>query len=525
MSEPSLFDGPLSEPPALVPPRGSRHVIAIGGGRGGAGKSLLTVNLSVYLAQLGRNVVVIDADTAGANLHTLLGLESPPAPIRDGSDTGKPRTVETSVPGLRLLAMSPDTAAQSAPRAGKRSRWAETLRQLEGDFIVMDLGAGVAPGTLDLFAAADVGVCVTTPEPPAIEATYTFLRALFMRRLRKVLMRERYKLKIVERLLADLPPWPLPLDVIRALDRSDTALAQMALSELSRLSPRLVVNATRVRTDNDLGINMQVMSDRYLGVALDYIGHIEHDDAVWLTVRRRRPLLIDSPTSKSARLLERIARRVVAFTTTREPRTHAPRLDRTYTLYDVLGISRGASDEEVRRAYKRQRELFSPGSLPLVSVLTEVQIRAEQARIEEAHDTLLDPNRRRAYDLSVFPETGATEAPPQSLRRTLSAEQQLLQSELAREIQITTEFTGAFLRKIRESQGIELPEIAARTKISLTHLRAIEEEQFGDLPAIVYVRGFVREVAKLLKLDPAQVDRTYLKRLREGFASLGRPTE
>lgn len=507
----------------MVPPRGGRYVIAVGGGRGGAGKSLLTVNLAVYLAQLGRNVVVADADVTGANLHTTLGLSAPPSPARSPRDQALPTTVETSVPGLRLLAATPDAA--SPPRAGKRSWWSELLRNLEGDFIVLDLGPGVAHGTLDLFSSADIGVCVTTPEPPAIEATYTFLRALFIRRLRKTLMRERFKLKIVERLMGELPLWPLPLEVIRVLDRSDPALAQLALGELARLSPRLVVNDTRVRTDNDLGPAMQAMSDRFLGVDLDYIGHIEHDDAVWLTVRRRRPLLIDSPTSKSARLIERIARRIVALTTTRDPRPYEPRIDRRFTLYDVLGLSRGASDEEVRRAHKRQRELFAPGSLPLISILDEAQIQAEQARIEEAHDTLLDPNRRRAYDLSVFPETDVGEAPPQSLRAPLSPEQIQLQAELAREIQLTTEFSGSFLRKIRESQGIELTEIAARTKISLSHLNAIEEELYGDLPAIVYVRGFVREIAKLLKLDPAQVDRTYLKRLREGLAALGRPVE
>ncbi len=52
------------------------------------------------------------------------------------------------------------------------------------------------------------------------------------------------------------------------------------------------------------------MAERYLGVNYDYVGHIEQDDAVWLSVVHRRPLLIDSPTSKSARNLERIARRV-----------------------------------------------------------------------------------------------------------------------------------------------------------------------------------------------------------------------
>ena len=207
------------------------------------------------------------------------------------------------------------------------------------------------------------------------------------------------------------------------------------------------------------------------------------------------------------------------------PAIPTARPEKRWTLYDVLGISRGASDEEVRRAHKRQRELFSTGSLPLVSILDEVGLRAEQARIEEAHDTLLDPNRRRAYDLSVFPDLEA-EAPPNSGRpRGFTAEQLMLQAEIAREIQTATEFTGTFLRKVRESQSVELAEIAARTKISVTHLRAIEEEIYADMPAIVYARGFIREYAKVLKLDPAQVDRSYLKRMRDGFVALGRSVD
>jgi flagellar biosynthesis protein FlhG len=91
----------------------------------------------------------------------------------------------------------------------------------------------------------------------------------------------------------------------------------------------------------------------------------------------------------------------------------------------------------------------------------------------------------------------------------------MLQSELAREIGPDTEFTGPLLRKVRESQGIEIAEISSRTKISKVHLSALEEEAYHQLPAIVYVRGFVTELAKYLRLDPAQVQRTYLRRMRD----------
>jgi flagellar biosynthesis protein FlhG len=175
-------------------------------------------------------------------------------------------------------------------------------------------------------------------------------------------------------------------------------------------------------------------------------------------------------------------------------------------LYEVLLAHRGATDEELRRAYKRQRDLYQPGSLPLTSLLDETEQRRESARIEEAHDTLLDPLRRKAYDASIFPETEAEAPRSRAADSALLAERAALRQELSREINAETEFTGKLLTKVRE------------TEISVSHLSAIELELFHELPALVYTRGFVQQLAKCLKLDPAQVTKTYLRRLREARA-------
>ena len=102
----------------------------------------------------------------------------------------------------------------------------------------------------------------------------------------------------------------------------------------------------------------------------------------------------------------------------------------------------------------------------------------------------------------------------------LLAERAVLRQELSREINAETEFTGRLLAKVRESMGVELLDIARETKISVAHLAAIEAEAFADLPALVYTRGFVQQLAKFLKLDPAQVTKTYLRRLRAFRAEL-----
>jgi flagellar biosynthesis protein FlhG len=185
-----------------------------------------------------------------------------------------------------------------------------------------------------------------------------------------------------------------------------------------------------------------------------------------------------------------------------------------------MGTHRGATDEEIRRAHKRQREIYQPNSLPLTSLLTEQALVTERAQIEEAHDTLLDPLRRRAYDISMFPEQEAEPAQQDPSQDTaLEAEREMLRQELQREINAETEFSGGLLRKVRESMGIELDEIATRTKISANYLKAIEHEDFKSLPALVYTRGFVQQVAKHLKLDPTQVSRTYLRRMRRWRAA------
>jgi len=514
-------------------PRGAPRLIAVGGGRGGVGKSLVAENLAIYFAQLGKTVVLVDADPTGANLHAHFGLTAARSePSLDPRVTSgfEAALVATSVPGLKLLPAAHDAVDLSFLRGGRKSRWLQRVRALPVEYLVVDVGPGNGHFALDVMLAADVPIAVTVPEPPAIEATYRFLRATFRRRLRRALLRDRFRLAVIERAIADLGALPAPIALVRAVAKLDRTLADYAWSEAHRMHLQLVVNQTRVRTDLELGGWMSGLCARHYGVPLDELGHIEHDDTVWLTVRKNKPLLVENPTSKAARNLERIARRVLALVASRSDVSRAekgalppPFPADAPTLYAGLGVERSANDEEVRRAYKRQREIYAPAGLATSSLLSESQLRYELARLDEAYDTLLDPVRRRAYDLSTFPEANEPEAlAARATRPALAAEQIMLQGELAREIGPETEFTGALLRKIRESQGIDIAEIGARTKIARAHLVAIEEEHFDALPAPVYVRGFVSEIAKFLKLDHAQVQKTFLRRMREGLVASGK---
>jgi flagellar biosynthesis protein FlhG len=525
MSFPSDSD---REEPELPKAPEATKVIAVGGGRGGTGKSLVATNLAVYFAQLGRRVILVDCDPTGANIHCHFGVpagRNPPEGEGQRGSSGMDEIVSalvpTSVPGLQLLPASHD-AVDVAPvrRAGRKSRWLARLRALPADYLVLDVGPGHGLFAVDVMLAADVAVAVTLPEPPAIETTYRFVRAAFVRRLRSLLHADRFRLGLIERALRAIGALPAPIELVRALMKSDRSLSEFAWNEASRLRMSFVVNQTRVRTDLEVGSQMTDLAARHYGVRLDELGHIEHDDAVWLTVRRKRPLLVDSPASKAARNMERIARRVVALAMARPERDVSLALPAdSSTHYAILGVTRSANDEEVRRAYKRVKEMYASESIAAFSLLSDAEVAASRVNLDEAYDTLLDSVRRRAYDLSTFhdPEPEVRAALPP--RPADVAERSMLQNELVREIGPDTEFTGSLLRKVRQAQGIELREISLRTKIATSHLAAIEEEHYAKLPATVYVRGFVNELAKFLRLDPLQVQKTYLRRMRESLAA------
>jgi flagellar biosynthesis protein FlhG len=108
------------------------------------------------------------------------------------------------------------------------------------------------------------------------------------------------------------------------------------------------------------------------------------------------------------------------------------------------------------------------------------------------------------------------------VRSAAQAEALAMRRELARMLGPDTEFSGEVLRKVREAQGVELSDVTARTKIPRSHLEAIEDERFDVLPAPVYVRGFLGEIAKFYDLDAVQVQTTYLRRMKKKMAAGGR---
>lgn len=500
-------------PPAPLPSGSELHVadatttrvLAVTGAKGGVGKSVIAANVALYLASIGRKVLLVDADSQGAHLHTIVGGVRP-------RDLSRGR-IEVPVPGLSLFVAGLDEglSAQRRPESldrllgAIRDRDARFVDQDPPDYVVVDLGAASSKSVVDAYLRADLDLFVTLPEPTALESTYRFLARTFLRRLLGRL-EEAADRDVVSAHVRTLGGSPFPLELWRSLEDEGEEVADLVRVELDAWHPALVMNQTRLRADLDLGEAVRSIVRRRLGITIEYIGHVEHDDTVWSCVRARRLLLIESPGTKASKNIERIARRLLA----RESGKHRPptRVVPPESHHDLLEVERGATDEDVRRAYKRMKEIYEDEALAPYALFSPPELRALRTRLDEAYDVLLDPGRRRPYELSIFP--------PDAAEVAHAAREALPDEPLPRAPDITpdTDFTGALLRAVRESRGVRLEDIAQKTKVGLVYLHAIEGDDFDALPAPVYVRGFVVEMAKYLELDSGQVSRTYLRRLK-----------
>ncbi len=208
--------------------------------------------------------------------------------------------------------------------------------------------------------------------------------------------------------------------------------------------------------------------------------------------------------------------------------------------YELLEISRTATSAEIDRAYRMAQQTYADGSLALYSVFESLDARAIRDRLDEAYRVLADPELRVQYDEVMKVEAPMTidldsDRPIEEALR-LDAERadggsgagdrsnasvspdsfdDVVEEFDAIEDDGSGEFDGVRLRRNRMFRGYEIDDISSVTKVNSTHLRNIEDENFGALPADVYVRGFVKAYAQTIGLDPKVVVPSYMARLEE----------
>lgn len=292
-----------------------QQIWAIGGGKGGVGKSLVTANISICLALMGYKVTSIDLDLGGANLHTCLGVPIPETTlsdylskrVRNFSDLQN----ETPIENLSLISGAQDDLGIANLKHMQKTRLISKLREIDTDFILMDLGAGTSFNTLDFFINSDMGLLTALPEPTSIENTYRFIKSFYHRKMKMV--EDLLDIgPIIDRLLNSKLSYNFtPAELVEKVSEVSPEKGLLLQRELSKFSPKLIINQVRTQADIDIGFSMKIICKKYFGIDLDYTGYLEYDSTVWQSVKKRKPLLMEFPNSALVTNFDRIVHKLL----------------------------------------------------------------------------------------------------------------------------------------------------------------------------------------------------------------------
>jgi DnaJ-class molecular chaperone len=203
-------------------------------------------------------------------------------------------------------------------------------------------------------------------------------------------------------------------------------------------------------------------------------------------------------------------------------------LDHEKNYYEILDVASTADQNQIYQGYLRQRNAYAQDNIAVYSLMTKNDSERQVQQIQEAFDIIGNPEKRKIYDqargynnhwyLKETPMVTQTkDSNIQSISKLISVKKYELNFKVdenfEKEIESTIDFTGEILKKIRTYKNLDLNRLSDMTKISSTYLKNIEEENFSGLPAPAYVRGFVFQYAKCLKLNPQMVSSSYIKRM------------
>ena len=284
---------------------GDKIVIAVGGGKGGIGKSTFSANLGVSMASSGQRVVVIDADLGAANLHTILGVRYPEKTLDDflsNRDANLESTlVDTAFANLRLLSSASDVLSLASPSYSERQRLFRAIQKLKVDVIIFDIAAGTQQRATDFFSLAPIGVILVEPIPTSLENAFSFLKNLLVRGL----LRRFYHDKEITSFIQNTVD---PHSSERVLHFSDlllkleerapakvVAYRQLFLEGVCKMF--IVVNSVKNQSQLQVADKFSRIVKRYLALNMDVLGTLPYEAAMDETVINRTPFVAKYPES------------------------------------------------------------------------------------------------------------------------------------------------------------------------------------------------------------------------------------
>jgi flagellar biosynthesis protein FlhG len=311
----SLVSGAIQK---IQQPQAAAPVVwAFGGGKGGIGKSFLTSNLAVCIAQTGHTITLVDLDFGGANLHTCVGNDLPKLGLSDFMQGRVNNLKEVMVDSkiisrLKLVGGVNDNFTQTQFTDKSKARLMEEIRTLPTRFIFVDLGAGASEINAEFFTFADQSVLVTTPEATSIENTYQFVRMAFHKKVKlvetKMGAQDLFRKAMEDRVQLGIRT---PNDLLKYVYRVEPEVGTLLRSELDRFKLKLILNQIRTKTDIEIGYSLKTVCRQYFGINLDFLGFLDFDNAAWQSSRKKQPLVLAFPFSHLAGSLFNIAKSLV----------------------------------------------------------------------------------------------------------------------------------------------------------------------------------------------------------------------
>lgn len=317
-------------------------IIPVAAGKGGVGKTFLTANLAMALADLGHRTIAVDLDLGGSNLHSFLGLPNRFPGIGDFLKARSGELEDLLVPthsnNLFFLPGDGKTPFMANIAYAQKMKLISRIRKLPADYVLLDLGAGSSFNTLDFYGLSPNGLLVTTPEPPAVMGMLVFLKNYLLRAVQRRVARN----YAVHNLIKEMTKQPMEnqMGTMDALQNQivleDPEAGKIVEEICGNCRPRIVFNAGENPEEISLSHQISKSLQNILRIEADYFGFVFRDSAVRKAVQDRQAFLANFRENTTANDITRIAERIVKF-------WDRPIKDSAGLLYNSIVQSRASS--------------------------------------------------------------------------------------------------------------------------------------------------------------------------------------
>jgi flagellar biosynthesis protein FlhG len=296
-------------------PNAAPEILAVGGGKGGVGKTCFSVNIAVSIAQKGWRVVLLDADLSCSNIEAVLGARADQRLDdffyqKDDKDLDS-ILCDTPYENLKFIPGTSGLLDVANPKFVQKKALIKELRGLKADVIIVDLAAGSDLNTLDFFLMSDSrGVLVITPERTSIDNAFKFLRAAVFRRIERFYQSPELSMLLKRNLslrefIADFRG----SDVFDAITRDRICGEMVALAR--SIMPRIVVNRAHNVYEAQIAANILAKYARHhLHIEPDTLGFMHFDKCVSEAVNLGKPFVVGHPNRPISECIGDIANRL-----------------------------------------------------------------------------------------------------------------------------------------------------------------------------------------------------------------------